>query len=272
MSYDSFQSGVPESAFDNPVDPDRLARHPALAGVEYHQSIDSTQLRAHELARSAARGAGPLLIVAEEQTAGRGRGANRWWTGRGSLAFSLLLQPGDWQLASDPQPGRSLAVGVAIVDTARALVPARHVGLHWPNDVYVGNKKLAGVLIDVLQGGQHVIGVGLNVNNGLSGAPDDVRARATSMVELAGRTFDRTEVLSMLIENLASALRGLTTDANFGRRFHDMALQIGEQLTINVGGRKSTGRCLGIDPDGALLLETAMGVERFHSGTLHGTP
>jgi biotin-(acetyl-CoA carboxylase) ligase len=48
-----------------------------------------------------------------------------------------------------------------------------------------------------------------------------------------------------------------------------MALQVGEQLTINVGGSKTTGRCLGIDPDGALVLETALGVARFHSGTLH---
>ena len=256
-------------ACEDALDLDRLAQSAELARVEYHPTLGSTQLRAHELARAANCGPLPLLIVADQQTAGRGRGSNRWWTGLGSLAFSLLLDPADWQLPREPQPGRSLAVGAAIVETVRPLVAAHPVGLHWPNDVYAGGKKLAGVLIDVLQGGRHVVGVGLNVNNSLAAAPDDVRARATSLVELAGRPFDRTEVLAALITNLAKALRGLSADAAFGRRFHEMALQTGQQLSVNVGGVRTTGRCLGIDPDGALLLETASGPQRFYSGTLH---
>ena len=76
-----------------------------------------------------------MVVVAEEQTAGRGRGANRWWTGRGSLAFSLVFDPAGWSLEDELQPARSLAVGVAIVDTIAPLLPGSRVGLHWPNVV-----------------------------------------------------------------------------------------------------------------------------------------
>ncbi len=251
------------------LDPARLAESPAIARVETHETLSSTQDRAHQRARSGEIGPLPLLIVAEEQTAGRGRGANRWWTGRGSLAFSLLFDPADWRLSRRPLPERSLAVGVAIVETVRPLLEGHAVGLHWPNDVFVSGKKLAGILIDVLPNGQHIVGIGLNVNNTLHGAPDDVRARATSLCELSGRTFDRTALLLELLRNLEAAVRESATEGEkFGRRFQSLCMQLGQELTIEVGGRLSVGRCAGIAADGALLLETADGWQKFYSGVL----
>ncbi|MBI3838041.1 MAG: biotin--[acetyl-CoA-carboxylase] ligase [Planctomycetia bacterium] len=251
------------------LDTDRLAESRAIARVETYETLSSTQDRAHEVARSGAVGPLPLLIVAEEQTAGRGRGANRWWTGRGSLAFSLLFDPAGWQLSRQPLPERSLAVGVAIVETVRPLLAGYAVGLHWPNDVFVSGKKLAGILIDVLPSGQHIVGIGLNVNNTLHGAPGDVRARAVSLCELSGRTFDRTTLLLELLRNLEAAVReSAAAPEEFGSRFQDLCLQIGQELTIEVGGQCSVGRCAGIAADGALLLETLRGREKFYSGVL----
>jgi BirA family transcriptional regulator, biotin operon repressor / biotin---[acetyl-CoA-carboxylase] ligase len=251
------------------LDPDRLAASRALARVETYETLASTQDRAHEVARSGELGPLPLLIVAEEQTAGRGRGRNRWWTGRGSLAFSLLFDPADWRLSRQPLPERSLAVGVAIIDTVRPLLEGHAVGLHWPNDVFAAGKKLAGVLIDVLPGGQHIVGIGLNVNNTFDGAPEDVRARATSLGELSGRTFDRTALVLELLGNLEAAVRASATEGErFGRRFQNLCLQLGQELTIEVGGRLNVGRCAGIAVDGALLLETAEGWQKFYSGVL----
>lgn len=254
---------------DDTLESTRLAAHPAIAGVEHHASIGSTQDRATELARIGGV-ALPRLVVAEEQTAGRGRGANRWWTGRGSLAFSLLWHPDNWNLPREPMPDRALAVGVAIVETLKPLVPRDvPVGLHWPNDVYAGGKKIAGILVDVLSDGQHVIGVGLNVNNSLAAAPDDVRARATSLIELAGHAFDRTVVLLDLLTQLRTTLvEHVATPEHFGRRYNELCLQHGRTLTIDVAGRQTTGACAGIAPDGALLLETADGSQRFYSGVL----
>ncbi len=249
--------------------PEKVSAAGVVGQVEYYATLTSTQDRAHELARSVDCGPLPLLVVAEEQTAGRGRGSNRWWTGRGSLAFSLLFDPAAWDLSREPTPRRSLAVGAAIVEVLRPLVPRHPLGLHWPNDVFADGRKLAGVLIDVLQGGRHVIGVGLNVNNTLDGAPSDVRHRATSLCELTGETFDRTNLLVALVANVQRSLRGSTEDAvGFGQRLTELCLQIGQDLTIDLGGCRTTGRCLGIDADGSLVLETVAGPQRFYSGTL----
>src|SRR3954469_5172268 len=100
------------------LDPQRLAASSTFARLFYCAAMPSTQDHALELARSQA-GPLPILVVTEEQTAGRGRGANRWGTARGSLALSLLFDPAAWGLAPQPVPERSLAVGVAIVDAVR---------------------------------------------------------------------------------------------------------------------------------------------------------
>jgi BirA family biotin operon repressor/biotin-[acetyl-CoA-carboxylase] ligase len=258
---------APEAA--DPLDVGRLTLSGRAARVEHYDLITSTQDRAHEVARSAAPGPLPLLIVAEQQTAGRGRGANRWWTGRGSLAFSLLFDPADWVDSAEARPERSLAVGVAIVDTVAPLLPDRRIGLHWPNDVFVEGKKLSGILLDVLPRGLHVLGIGINVNNSLVAAPDDVRRRATSLCEVAGQPFDRTDLLMSLLGNIESAVRASAADPHgFGERFGQLCLPLGEELTIEAAGRRTTGRCAGIAPDGALVLETADGFQRFYSGVL----
>ena len=250
------------------IDVQRLLATGKVSRVEYFETLGSTQDHATELAR-AGGGPLPLVVVAEEQTAGRGRGANRWWTGRGSLAFSLVFDPADWSLASHPLPERSLAVGVAIVDTLGPRLPGRRVGLHWPNDVFVDGRKIAGVLIDVLTDNHHVVGIGVNVNNALDSAPDEVRDRATSLRELTGKAFDRTELLVDLLGNLQNAIRASSASPeDFGRRFSEHCLQVGQELTVDVAGRQTTGVCLGVAPDGALLLDAPGGFQKFHSGVL----
>jgi BirA family biotin operon repressor/biotin-[acetyl-CoA-carboxylase] ligase len=114
-----------------------------------------------------------------------------------------------------------------------------------------------------------VIGIGLNVNNTFEAAPPDVQERATSLRTLAGQSFDRTELLIALLRRLKAALCDAAADPeSFGRRFGDLCLQIGQQLTVEAGSRRTTGRCAGIAPDGALILETATGWQRIYSGVL----
>ncbi|HTU24236.1 MAG TPA: biotin--[acetyl-CoA-carboxylase] ligase [Pirellulales bacterium] len=252
---------------DDTIDVARLLAQCQLAAVEYHTSLDSTQVRAAALAATATRG--PTLVVADRQTAGRGRGANRWWTGPGSLAFSLLFAPSDWGLAGGVNPARSLAAGVAVAAAVRPALYPHHVGLHWPNDVFVAHRKLAGILIDVLADGRHVLGVGLNVNNGFASAPAEVRARGTSMIDLTGRSHDRTGILVNVLNELAAVLtRSAADPAQLGIEFQELCLQTGEILEIVAGGRNIVGRCLGIAPDGALLIESEGEVRQLYSGVI----
>jgi BirA family biotin operon repressor/biotin-[acetyl-CoA-carboxylase] ligase len=251
------------------IDVERLLASGLVTEAEHHPTLESTQDRAHQAAAAGARG--PLVIIAEEQTAGRGRGTNRWWTGAGSLAFSLLLDPAAWGLPEAALPMRSLAAGVAIVDAVAPRLYPHPVGLHWPNDVYVGGRKLAGILIDLLADGRHVVGIGLNVNNSLSAAPADVRVRATSLLDLTGMQHDRTALLVDILGELSTAFRELSAAPEaFGARFQTLCLQVGQPLVIRSGTAQSAGHCLGIAPDGALLLETARGREKFYSGVLSG--
>ncbi len=250
------------------IDVDRILATGAVAEVEAHESIDSTHNRAHELARAAAPRL-PLLVLAEEQTAGRGRGTNRWWTGRGSLALSLVFDPVDWGLPGEVLPQRALATGVAIVDTIQPHLADVRAGLHWPNDVFVDGRKVAGVLVDVLSGGRHVVGIGLNVNNPMSGAPPEVLARAASLCELTGQTFDRTALLASLLLSLRSTFQASSgAPEAFGQRFDALCLQVGQTLTVETAGRKTSGICRGIAADGALLLHTAEGTLPIHSGVI----
>jgi len=250
------------------LDGNRLSASSTFARLVYSDTMPSTQDHALELARAQA-GPLPILVVAEEQTAGRGRGANSWWTARGSLAFSLLFDPAAWGLAPQPVPERSLAVGVAIVDALGPRLHNRALGLHWPNDVFVEGRKISGVLVDVLPDGQHVIGVGINVNNSFQGAPAEVHARATSLAELSGRSFDRTEVLLDVLTSIQQSLiESARFPAEFGARFDELCLQRGRELTLDVGQQRARGICAGIAADGALLLDTARGRERFYSGVL----
>ena len=132
------------------LDAQRLVDAGVVARVEYYETLPSTHDRAHEVARVEDCGPLPLLVVAEQQTAGRGRGANRWWTGRGSLAFSLLFDPADWVVSRQPLPERSLAIGVAIVDTVAPLLAGHASACTGPTTFTSAQRKLAGILIDVL--------------------------------------------------------------------------------------------------------------------------
>ncbi len=250
------------------IDVDRLLAETFLAHAECHTQLDSTQFRARALAE-AGRVSAPALVVADRQTAGRGRGSNRWWTGEGSLAFSLLVDPQQFGFPPRVVPRLSLAAGVAVIDAIAPRLSGQTLGLHWPNDVNVGRGKLAGILVEVLPDGRHIIGVGLNSNNTAADAPREIRESIATLADLTGRAHDHTDLLVALVENLEATLVQLGEPVErLGERFDLLCLQRGEVLTVHQGEQKITGRCTGIAPDGALLLETPAGRQAVLSGTL----
>ncbi len=251
-----------------PLDMDRILLETFVARAEYHARLGSTNDRAAE---PAVRDGGelPLLVVAERQTAGRGRTAKQWWTGPGALAFSLLVDGRTVGAQDGRSPLVALAVAMAVVDAVAPLLPEQSLGLHWPNDVFAAGRKLAGILIEVLPDRRHVIGIGLNSNNSLADAPEELQSTAATLRDLGRQTYDQTEILIELLKCLEGEFRRLCREPQaVAARADALCLQRGQVLTLQGKGRSSTGRCRGIAADGAILLETPAGTEAFFSGTL----
>ncbi|MGC4001695.1 MAG: biotin--[acetyl-CoA-carboxylase] ligase [Pirellulales bacterium] len=215
----------------------------------------------------------PALIVADRQTAGRGRGEHRWWTGHGALAFSLLLDPRTLGGHGTVPPPFALAVGVSLAHVVRSHFAGGKqdrpdVGLHWPNDVYLNDRKLAGILTEAVTPRRVIVGVGVNTNNTLDDAPPELRAKAITLRDATGRTFDHAEFLLRWSDELRAAIALLYADPDaLIREFQSLCVQVGRTTSLRVGEQVHVGRCLGVAPDGALLLETAAGVRAFHTGT-----
>ena len=254
------------------MDTHPIVRHTFVSEVEHHATLPSTnelaKLRAAERSHRL-----PLLIVADEQTAGRGRGSNRWWTGPGSLAFSLLVDGGEMGIARGRSPLVALAAAVSVVEATAPRLAARTLGLHWPNDVYVDGRKLSGVLVEVMANGRTIIGIGVNTNNSLEQAPPELRWTAATLFDLTGTAHPHTEILIAILRRLENLLWQLKDQpAEITRLAHRFCLQRGQELTIDRDARAVTGTCAGIDVDGSLLLQTPAGVQKIYSGVVRRPP
>ena len=236
--------------------------------VEYHPTLSSTNDYARDASAQLARHES-LLVIADEQTAGRGRGSNRWWTGSGSLAFSLLFDPAALGIARQHGAMVSLATALAIVEAVNPRIAPYSAGIHWPNDVYVGQRKLAGILVEALPDGRHILGIGININNTVDDAPKELAERVATMRDLSHGRHDRGELLVDLLGHLRSRLAQLASaPEQLGRQANQLCLQHGRQLCVQQGSLEFRGRCHGIGLDGALVLDTAEGRRNIYAGFL----
>lgn len=249
---------------------EKIREQTFVAEIEYHLELGSTNDLALELVQRDDY-ATPLLVLAENQTAGRGRGSNRWWGGEGALTFSLLLEPAAASLPKQASPRVSLATGLAVQKGLAELLPDADIGLKWPNDVYLGYRKVAGILVEVPPSRPErlVIGIGINVNNSFLVAPVGPRAIATSLFDATGSHFDLADVLIHVLKQTAACLERLASaDARLFEEWQSLCLLKGHPVRIESGSRQLVGICRGIDQEGALLLDTEAGVERAFGGVV----
>jgi len=228
------------------------------AGVAVEVVAQTGSTNADLLARAGTLAA-PLLLIAEHQSAGRGRAGRSWLSSpEGSLTFSLA-----WRFDGGPQAllGLPLAVGVALADTLGTL--GQQVQLKWPNDVLKDGDKLAGILIETQSapggGTWCVIGIGLNLL-----MPDTMEAQlgrsAAGMPWLA--RMDRDALLAALLDGLADCLREFTARGfgAFSARWNLRHAWQGETVVLLDGGVvRHEGRAAGVDDSGRLLLDTDEG-------------
>ena len=249
------------------IDPHRIERDTFVARAEVHAELPSTNDRALRLAGTSTDL--PHLIAALRQTSGRGRGANRWWSAEGALTFSLILDAAP--VPAERLPLIGLLTGGTVCEVVAAAVPEADVRLKWPNDVYVAGRKAGGILVEVPHESPNrlVVGIGLNVNVSLHGAPDDVRRRATALCDVTGTPLPAGELLIGILQQLQTDLDRLETDfASVLAEWRRRCLLTGRCATLHDGTRTITGTCLGYDDDGSLLLQTVAGPRRFRSGVV----
>jgi BirA family transcriptional regulator, biotin operon repressor / biotin---[acetyl-CoA-carboxylase] ligase len=133
----------------------------------------------------------------------------------------------------------------------------------------IGDRKLAGILVEVLPDRRHVVGIGLNVNNSLADAPPELHDTAATLRDLTDRRYDRTEVLIDLLHRLQQEFSRLCNEpAAVAARADALCLQRAQAVTLAWTNRQVTGVCRGIAADGAITLETPTGIETFYSGSL----
>ena len=175
--------------------------------LEYHDEIPSTSDRVKELLQQPVKPSLPCLVIAKRQTAGRGRGNKRWWSGEGAILMSLGFELLPEFLDRDQLPTLSVATGQAVIRVLTRYLPQHKLEVHLPNDVYVDGKKICGILLESPTPQYAILGIGLNVNNRLSDIPpefaDDLASRSiTSMFELLGRETDIARLIDELLEEL----------------------------------------------------------------------
>lgn len=245
--------------------------------IERWQTVASTNDLALDLARQRDLPV-PCLVLADEQTAGRGRGANQWWSKPGALTFSLILEPHPMGLAPDRWPRIALTAGLSICEVLRRLLPDVPRSLKWPNDVLLRGRKVCGILLEPAAGppgnpARLVLGVGINVNNSLCDAPADLRLRATSLADAAGEAFILGDVLMDVLTRLEHNLRLLAADDDcLPRAWQAHCALDGQAIEVDLGPRRVCGICRSVDREGALLVDTEDGRERLFGGTVYASP
>ena len=201
-----------------------------------------------------------MIVVADYQTVGKGCGTNSWESERGkNLTFSLLIHPEG--ISAKEQFFISEAVSVALCETLAPYIYNK-VEIKWPNDIYVGDQKICGILIENrLQGSvikDSIIGIGLNVNQRefKSDAPNPV-----SLYQLTGKETDREALLSTFLQAFDKALHNKTTCFIY----REILYRKGKDSLYKSKTTCFTARLMDVLPDGRLLLVDQEGQERTYT-------
>jgi BirA family transcriptional regulator, biotin operon repressor / biotin---[acetyl-CoA-carboxylase] ligase len=228
--------------------------------VEFHEEIGSTNDRARAAMREP--GGDGLAVVADLQTAGRGRRGRSWASPAGvNLAVSIGLRP----LLEPSRAGLlGIAAALATRDACAALAAPASFAVRWPNDVVTAaGDKVAGLLLETaIEDGrltEAVIGIGINVNWRRSAMPAEIAARATSLADTAGHELDRGALLALLLDALDREIAALERGATPVDRFRSVSALDGKRIVVELGGEQLEGIADGIADDGALLLDTEIG-------------
>jgi len=229
-----------------------------LGAIRYFDSIGSTNDEALAWAANDARDLS--MVIANEQTAGRGRLDRPWFTPPATaLAFSLILRP-----TADERPHLSRIVGLAALALADSfgmlgLAPE----IKWPNDILLNGRKVAGILIEVVWSGEDVdcvvIGVGVNVAKGAVPTTDILRFPAISLEHVLGGAPDRNKLLHNILSSFISLRPHMRSDS-FIKSWEKSLAYLGREVRVEMGEDQTViGKVIGLESDGSLKLSDENG-------------
>jgi len=238
----------------------------------YYASTTSTNAVLKQLAaRQVPAG---TIVLAEEQSAGRGRMARGWFSPphRG-LYFSLLLHP---QVDASRVTSLPLVIGASLIEVFAKKISGVNVQFKWPNDVLIDDKKVSGILCELHLGADGasnlIVGIGINVNTTLSDLPTELRGTATSLRMAGGQIVARPQLLADLLLTLENNI-GLWQDVGFTPFMKALAQNdslAGKTITVERTADTVTGVAEGLNLDGSLRLLLPNGtIESIYSGDAH---
>jgi len=237
--------------------------------VFFYRRIGSTNDEAKRLAESGAPEGS--LVVAEEQTAGRGRSGRKWMTPPGTaLALSLILRPSSPRLQAEQATRLNMLAGLAVCEAIEAVTGLR-AALKWPNDVLVAKKKAVGILVESVFAGPRldyvILGIGVNVS--FKPPPEQVQFPATCLEAEVGREVDRLNLLKVLLTRLEARYRSASPVALYAD-WRARLTMMGEPVIIQTATGDQHGRMEDVAPDGALILQLDSGeMVRVLAGEAH---
>ena len=236
------------------------------SGIRYYPHLGSTNTEARRLAEAGAPGG--TVVLADAQSAGRGRRGRSWHSPPGKgIYFSILLRPPE----ADPAAAAPLTLAAA-ASAARKLRECSgvQVSVKWPNDLLIGGKKMGGILTEGRTGGQAllyiVLGIGLNINHRAEDFPAELRGSATSLYLESGIAFERTALFLDLLKDLRRSLELFFKEgfAPFQPLWKEFSATLGSEVKLAGAGQGEIveGKAVDLDAEGALLIEDNRGRRR----------
>lgn len=234
------------------------------ANIHHFSHVDTTMDPARELAR----GGCPhfTVVVAEQQSAGRGRLNRSWHSATGGLYFTIVLRR---QIPPALSPRLNLCASLVLAEILRSDydIPAR---VKWPNDVLVDGRKIAGILAEMEAEADRVsyvtIGVGVNVNND----PTPAQPGAVSMRQISGNPVSRKQLLAAFLDRFEARLESESMESVISR-WKSLSITIGRKVKIVTQQGETEGRAIDVDAHGSLILELADGTRQtiFYGDCFH---
>lgn len=236
--------------------------------IFYFDSIDSTNVKAKELAIN--DGTDGVVVIAEEQTKGRGRLGRSWVSpNKKGIWMSIILKP-----QIDPQD----AVKITQVTAAAIWKAMKQIGvspqIKWPNDIVINGKKVCGILTEMsgeLNRLNHlVVGIGINANTNIGEFPEEIRDKATSLKVEVGQDVDRKKLVGLILNNFEDLYNKLVEDRSIEEAIRickENSAILGKDVRIIIKGEEKEAKAIDINAEGELIVQDKSGsISKIISG------